>query len=71
MNDDDDDDEDDKNGNIGGANEENVASNMILDAPESQSNLNPVDDCGPKVVTQEAEDGWVQVPHRRNRGKKN
>jgi hypothetical protein len=73
VNDDDDDDDDD---NVSGddANENDDSSNMMLDAPESPSNLSsidmPVNDPRPKVAT-EAEDGWVQVGPRRNRGKRN
>lgn len=70
VNDDDDNDSvvgDDANGN-------DDLSNMILDAPDSQSNSNPVgipvDQSRPKVAT-EGEDGWVQVSSRRNRGKRN
>ncbi|KAG2695287.1 hypothetical protein I3843_07G007900 [Carya illinoinensis] len=71
VNDDDDNDSvvgDDANGN-------DDLSNMILDAPDSQSNSNPVgipvDQSRPKVATEGGEDGWVQVSSRRNRGKRN
>lgn len=66
-------DEDDSGNDIGGdgANENEDSSNMILDAPDSSSNLYlvdmPVDDSGPKVASET--DGWVQVSRRRNRGK--
>jgi hypothetical protein len=69
-------DDDDDNNNVSGddANENDDSSNMMLDAPESPSNLSsidtPVNDPRPKVAT-EAEDGWVQVGPRRNRGKRN
>ena len=50
------------------------SSNMMLDAPESLSNSSSIDmpdnERRPKVAT-EAEDGWVQVGPRRNRGKRN
>ncbi|XP_041022290.1 pre-rRNA-processing protein TSR2 homolog [Juglans microcarpa x Juglans regia] len=66
--DNDDDDDDDSDNDVGG--NEN-SSNMILDAPDSSSNLNlvevPVVDSGPKVASET--DGWVQVSRRRNRGK--
>ena len=78
MDDDDDDDDDnddsdnnDVNRNI--ANENDGPSNMMVDAQESQSNLNPVnsaDESRPKVAD-ETEDGWVQVARRRSRGKRN
>ena len=49
------------------------SSNMMLDAPESLSNSSSIDmpdnEPRPKVAT-EAEDGWVQVERRRNRGKR-
>jgi len=51
------------------------SSNMMVDAPESLSNLSPIDmppvnDLRPKVAT-EAEDGWVQVARRKSKGKRN
>lgn len=56
------------------ANENDNSSNMILDAPASRPNMNPVDmpvnDSIPKAAT-EAGDGWVEVTHKRNRGKRN
>ncbi|XP_035551291.1 pre-rRNA-processing protein TSR2-like [Juglans regia] len=74
VNDDDDDDDDDDSVGGDNANGNDDLSNMILDAPDSQSNLNPagipVDQSRPKVAT-EGEDGWVQVSSRRNRGKRN
>ena len=76
MDDDDDDDADDGDNNDVNrnvVNENDGPSNMMVDAPESQSNLNPVnlpaDESWPKVVD-ETEDGWVQVARRRSRGKK-
>ncbi|XP_030928378.1 pre-rRNA-processing protein TSR2 homolog [Quercus lobata] len=72
--DDDDDDNDDDNVSRDVANKNENSSNMMVDAPESQSNLNHVnmivDDPRPKVA-EETEDGWVQVSRRRSRGKKN
>jgi hypothetical protein len=81
VDDDDDDDDDDDNVdsdnndvNRNIANENDGPSNMMVDAPESQSNLNPVnlpaDESRPKVAD-ETEDGWVQVARRRSRGKRN
>lgn len=71
-----DNDDDDDDSSVGGddASGNNNLSNMMLDAPDSQSSLNPVgipvDQSRPKVAT-EGEDGWVQVSSRRNRGKRN
>ncbi|KAJ7978067.1 Pre-rRNA-processing protein TSR2 like [Quillaja saponaria] len=72
MNDDDDSDDEDGEGNcvLGDDN----ASNMIVDIPESESNLNtenmPANEPRPKVAA-EADDGWVTVSNRRNKGRRN
>ena len=71
--DDDDDDDDDNDENMGNDN----SSNMIVDAPEAPPpNLNPAEmpveeprASNPKVA--EADDGWVVVASKRNRGKRN
>ncbi|XP_062143270.1 pre-rRNA-processing protein TSR2 [Alnus glutinosa] len=77
-----DDDDEDVGGDDGNDNDDSSSammpddsSNMMLDAPDqSLSNSSPIDmpvnDLRPKVAT-EAEDGWVQVARRRNRGKRN
>ncbi|KAG2694971.1 hypothetical protein I3843_08G167700 [Carya illinoinensis] len=69
VNDDDDDSENDIGANDTNENED--SSNMILDAPDSSSKLDPVempvDDSGPKVASET--DGWVTVSRRRHRGK--
>lgn len=80
MNDDDDDSDNDASGNDANKNDDlsnmmpDDSSNMVLDAPESLSNSSsidmPVNEPRPKVAT-EAEDGWVQVGRRGNRGKRN
>jgi pre-rRNA-processing protein TSR2 len=77
VNDDDDDEDDDVGGDDGNDNDDSSdvmledSSNMMVDAPESVSNLDmPVNDHRPKVAA-ETEDGWVQVSRRRNRGKRN
>ncbi|KAK7261473.1 hypothetical protein RIF29_27786 [Crotalaria pallida] len=62
---DDDDDEDD---------EEDISSNMNLDIPRSESNVNPVNrsvNVPPPTVASEADDGWTTVSNRRNRGRRN
>ena len=50
------------------------ATNMMVDVPNSQSSLNPVsmatDEPKPNQAA-EAEDGWVAVSSRRNKGKRN
>jgi pre-rRNA-processing protein TSR2 len=49
------------------------SSNMNLDVPKAESNMNsvngPVNRPLPKV-TDEADDGWVVVSNRRNKGRK-
>ncbi|KAA8536951.1 hypothetical protein F0562_029429 [Nyssa sinensis] len=66
----DDEDSDDDNESLGNE----ASSDMAVDPPESQSNLNQkditVDERRPKEAA-EAEDGWVVVSSRRNRGRRN
>ncbi|KAM0995047.1 hypothetical protein COP2_010743 [Malus domestica] len=66
--DDDDDDDDDDNEETDGS------SNMMVDIPESQPNLDPADVTSSKPTPKPAaktEDGWEVVGPRRNRGKRN
>ncbi|XP_059437342.1 pre-rRNA-processing protein TSR2-like [Corylus avellana] len=80
VNDDDADSDNDVSGNDANKNDDlsnmmpDDSSNMALDAPELLSNSSyidmPVNEPRPKLAT-EAEDGWVQVGRRRNRGKRN
>ena len=72
------DDEDDEDDNDDG-DDDNNSSNMIVDAPEAapQPHLNPADmpveeprTSNPKAA-EAADDGWVVVSSKRNRGKRN
>lgn len=69
----DDDDEDNSDDGEGVTGDDN-SSNMFVDMPKSESNLNsvnmPVNGPIPKV-TDEVDDGWVVVSNRRNKGRKN
>nr|AFK34047.1 unknown [Lotus japonicus] len=72
VNDDEDEDEDDDNDeNIIGASN---SSNMDVDIPKSESDMNsvnrPVNGTLPKVAA-EADDEWTVVSNRRNKGRKN
>ncbi|XP_061373380.1 uncharacterized protein LOC133315735 [Gastrolobium bilobum] len=71
VNDDEDDDDDDDDENISGVDN---SSNMDLDIPKSESKLNSVNKPvnGPLTkVSGEADDGWVVVSNKRNKGRKN
>lgn len=70
SNDEDEDDDDDENDSMSA----DIAANMMVDVPNSQSSLNPV-----SMLTEEpkqnqsaeAEDGWVVVSSRKNKGRRN
>ncbi|XVE62869.1 hypothetical protein DITRI_Ditri06bG0154500 [Diplodiscus trichospermus] len=67
--DDDDDDDEDEDDSMGF----DTATNMMVDVPNSQSSLNPVsmqtDEPKPNQAA-EAEDGWVVVSSRKNKGRR-
>ncbi|KAF7817851.1 pre-rRNA-processing protein TSR2-like protein [Senna tora] len=71
VNDDDDDSSDDGEDRVM---EDENPSNMMVDMSKAESNLNsvdmPVNGPIPKVAA-EADDGWVVVSNRRNKGRKN
>ncbi|KAK7258749.1 hypothetical protein RIF29_24334 [Crotalaria pallida] len=62
------------NDDDGDDDEEDISSNMNLDIPRSESNVNPVNrsvNVPPPTVASEADDGWTTVSNRRNRGRRN
>lgn len=72
VNDDDDDsdEDDDRDANVSNSD----SSNMMIDGQSSVSNLNPVDMPVNEPLPRppaEAQDGWVVVGPRRNKGKRN
>ncbi|PPD69208.1 hypothetical protein GOBAR_DD33909 [Gossypium barbadense] len=53
---------------------EDIAANMMVDVPNSQSSLNPVSmltDEPKQNQSAEAEDSWVVVSSRKNKGRRN
>ncbi|XP_057439062.1 uncharacterized protein LOC130730928 [Lotus japonicus] len=70
VNDDEDEDDDNDENIIGASN----SSNMDVDIPKSESDMNsvnrPVNGTLPKVAA-EADDEWTVVSNRRNKGRKN
>ncbi|KAG8479635.1 hypothetical protein CXB51_029444 [Gossypium anomalum] len=67
SNDEDEDDDDDEDDSMSS----DIAANMTVDVPNSQSSLNPVSmltDEPKQNQSAEAEDGWVVVSSRKNKG---
>nr|KJB45998.1 hypothetical protein B456_007G344500 [Gossypium raimondii] len=70
SNDEDEDDDDDEDDSMSA----DIAANMMVDVPNSQSSLNPVSmltDEPKQNQSAEAEDGWVVVSSRKNKGRRN
>ncbi|MBA0561754.1 hypothetical protein Golob_018554, partial [Gossypium lobatum] len=66
SNDEDEDDDDDEDDSMSA----DIAANMMVDVPNSQSSLNPVSmltDEPKQNQSAEAEDGWVVVSSRKNK----
>ncbi|KAH1084141.1 hypothetical protein J1N35_023902 [Gossypium stocksii] len=70
SNNEDEDDDDDEDDSMSA----DIAANMMVDVPNSQSSLNPVSmltDEPKQNQSAEAEDGWVVVSSRKNKGRRN